>query len=88
MLNGVGGSSVEAAKQTITHAESLKWRAYLETRGPANLGLRMEAGFAMLAVLINRALGGHLKFQDVAPHFDEPSASISDVMNILAGTRN
>ena len=88
MLNGVGGRSVAEAKERLSHIESLKWMAYIEKRGSLNLGLRVEAGFALIAYTINRALGGKAEMQDFLPHFDEPEATLSDVMNMLTGKRN
>ena len=88
MLNGVGGRSVAEAKERLSHIEALKWQAYIEKRGTLDLGLRLEAGFAMLAWQINRALGGKAEMNDFMPHFDEPEASLSDVMNMLTGKRN
>jgi hypothetical protein len=87
VLNGVGGWSVAEAKERISHEEALKWSAYREKRGTLNLGLRLEAGFALIAWTINRALGGKAEMQDFMPHFDPPEASIEDVMSLLAGKR-
>jgi hypothetical protein len=88
VLNGVGGWSVAEAKERISHEEALKWSAYREKRGTLNLGLRLEAGFALIATTINRALGGKAEMQDFMPHFDQhQEASLEDVMSLLAGKR-
>lgn len=68
----------------MSHAESLVWQAYMEKRGSLNLGMRLEGGFALLASMINRALGGHAKPDDYMPHYEAPEASIEDVMKLLA----
>jgi hypothetical protein len=85
VLNGVGGCSVEEAKERLSHEETLKWQAYMEKRGPLDLGLRMEMGFALIAWMINRALGGKAEIEDFTPHVERAQASLSDVMNILSG---
>lgn len=87
MLAGVGGVSVEEAKQRITYAEALKWAAYRERFGPLNLGMRLEAGFALIAWQINRAIGGSAEMSDFMPHFDGGELTIEDAMKILTGKR-
>lgn len=85
MQNGIGGRTVAEAKDRLSHAEALDWADYVERRGTLNLGLRLEAGFALIAWTINRALGGKAEMHDFMPHFDEPEADLSDVMKILSG---
>lgn len=85
MLNGVGGATVARAKESISQAEFLDWIEYRERRGSLNLGMRLEAGFSLLAVSINRGLGGHAKIEDFMPHMDDPEATIGDVMKMLTG---
>ena len=55
----------------------------MHKRGSLHVGMRLEQGFALLAVLINHALGGKATFEDYMPHADPKVATISDVMNIL-----
>lgn len=58
----------------MSHAESLDWIGYIQRRGTLNLGLRMEAGFALLAFLLCRGFrikkegGGQFYLKDFAPH--------------------
>ena len=85
MLNGVGGRTVAEAKERMSYTEALDWQSYVEARGTLNLGMRLEAGFALIALSINRALGGHARMEDFMPHFDAPDASLDDVMRILSG---
>lgn len=85
MLAGVGGRSVAEAKERLTHEEALQWQAYRQMRGSLNVGMRLEAGFALVATMINRGLGGKANPSDFAPHFDEPESTLSDVLNILSG---
>lgn len=71
----------------MSHAESLQWQEFVELRGSLNIGMRMEAGFALLAAMINRALGGTAEMADFMPHIDPPEASLEDVMGMLTGRK-
>lgn len=88
MLNGVGGRTVEEAKERMTYAEALQWQDYLTSRGTVHVGMRLEAGFALIAMSINHALGGKATIEQFMPHFDEPQASLEDVMQMLTGGKN
>jgi hypothetical protein len=87
VLAGVGGWTVEEAKERMSYAEALDWQAYIAKRGSLHVGLRLEAGFALIAWSINRALGGTAEITDFMPHFDEPEASLDDVMKLLSPSR-
>jgi hypothetical protein len=92
VLSGVGGRTIEEAKERMSYAEALDWAAYMRKRGPLNVGMRIEVGFAMLAVKIDRALGGKMTLNDFMPwsqHTEEPDreATLDDVMSILMGAR-
>lgn len=83
MLNGIGGRTIAQAKESMTYAEALQWSAYIKKRGSLNAGLRLEAGFALLATMLSRAHGGKADMDDFMPHFDKPEANIEDVFNML-----
>jgi hypothetical protein len=85
VLNGVGGRTVEEAKGRMSYAEALQWREFLERRGTVHLGMRLEAGFALIALSINRAIGGKAKIKDFMPHLEEVEATPGDIMGILTG---
>lgn len=87
MLNGVGGRTVAEAKERLSYAEALDWSEYLRKRGSLNVGLRLEAGFALIAATINNALGGHATPADYMPHFDQAEATLGDVMKTLSGRK-
>jgi hypothetical protein len=71
----------------MSHAEALQWSAYMQKRGGANLGLRMEAGFALVATAINRSVGGKAKFDDFTPHLkEEEGTGLMDIFSKLGGT--
>jgi hypothetical protein len=84
VLAGVGGRTVAEAKERLTFDEAIAWQAYLEKRGSANLGMRLEYGFALIARSINHALGGNATLRDFMPHADQPN-SLAEVMKILSG---
>lgn len=88
MLAGVGGWTVEEAKERMTFAEAQDWAAYIEKYGPLNLGMRLEFGFALIATVINHALGGKASIEDYMPHTQKQAGTIDDVMKILTGSRN
>lgn len=68
----------------MTHAEVVRlWVPYMRKRGTLHTGMRLDQGFALLATIINNALGGKAKQQDYMPYAEQRAASISDVMNIL-----
>jgi DNA-binding transcriptional regulator LsrR (DeoR family) len=68
VLNGIGGRTVEEAKQRITPAEFSQWVAFINQFGSINPNRRMELGFAMIAQQINNALGGQKTMADFMPH--------------------
>jgi hypothetical protein len=87
MVLGIGGCTVDELKARMSYAEALDWQSYIERRGTLNVGMRLEAGFALIAMVINRALGGSATVKDFMPHYEEPEATIGDVMSILAGSK-
>jgi hypothetical protein len=84
VLHGIGGATVEEAKQTLTHDEFIAWVAFIRKRGTVNLADRIDAGFAMLAHVITAMHGKKTKVSDFMPKRDEPEdASIGAVFNML-----
>jgi hypothetical protein len=69
----------------MSYDEALQWNAYMKKRGGTNLGLRLEAGFALLATAISRSVGGKAKFDDFAPHLREQESSLMDIFAKLGG---
>lgn len=87
MLNGVGGATIEEAKQTITYAEFQDWVTFRKMRGSLFTGNRLESGFGLLAYMVNRAVGGKAEMIDFLPHADREESDLQDVINILNGAR-
>lgn len=57
--------------------EFVSWVNYRQQRGPLNAMVRMDYGFAMLARLINNALGGKGKLEDYLLWFERPEEAPS-----------
>lgn len=86
MLAGVGGCTVAEAKERLSYEESLAWAKYMDLRGSLHTGMRLEVGFALLAQMINHALGGNASIDDFAPHARR-GGSLGEVMAMLGGKR-
>lgn len=86
MLNGVGGRTVEEAKQRMTYAEYCDWVAYIRKRGTLHQGMRIESAAALVSMMLSRVNGGKAEMADFMPHAKpESGESLSDVMNLLTG---
>lgn len=53
----------------MTYAEVLDWSEYIRCRGSLNTNMNLERGFALVAQMINNALGGKKQMSDFMPHF-------------------
>lgn len=71
----------------MSYAEAMDWAEYLRRRGSSNIGMRLEAGFALIASALNNALGGTASQADFMPHFDQAPGTIDDVMKALSGRK-
>jgi hypothetical protein len=85
VLNGVGGRTIEEAKERLSYVEAQQWAAYMQRRGSLNVGTRLEWGFALIAAAINNGLGGNATQRQFMPHADEAEGSLGDVMKLLSG---
>ena len=86
VLNGVGGRTVDEAKECMSYAEALLWQEYLEKRGTVHIGMRLEACTALLAMVINRSVGGKATMDDFLSHFDERQPTVEEAMKeLMAG---
>ena len=70
---------------------------YIKRNGGLNVASRMEQGFALLAMMINRSVGGKAELEDFLPDRSQPepevegeeaSASAQDVFLLLRGLAN
>lgn len=85
MLAGIGGKTVAEAKENVSYAEFMAWLAYRRKRGPLNLSTRMDHGFALIATLITRGLGGKAEMTDFLPFADETELTVDSVFKKLTG---
>jgi hypothetical protein len=54
----------------------MAWHAYMQKYGVLNVGTRLESGFALIAYMISKALGGDAKIEDFMPHYAKEPADI------------
>lgn len=83
MLNGIGGRTVEEAKERVSDHEFANWCAYIRKRGTLNLGTRVEMGFALLAMVTRNSAGGKSKIEDFLPKREE-GGPMDDMHGLLA----
>lgn len=57
VLNGIGGTTIAAAKEALSCDELDIWRQYRQRHGSLNLGLRIEQGAALTAYCANGRQG-------------------------------
>ena len=87
MLHGVGGATIEEAKQRITYAEFQDWVRFRNMRGSLFTGNRLESGFALLAWIVQKGLGGTREMVDFMPHADRSAATLQDVIKEFGGVK-
>lgn len=74
---GIGGRTIAEAKRNISWIEALRWKAYIAKRGTLNAGLRNEALFATVSMLLAGAAklkkedGSSFAMTDFMPHIAE-----------------
>lgn len=83
VLHGIGGRSIEEAKETLTHEEVRAWHEYIRKRGTLNVGTRIEQGFAMLAQTIWAVNGKAKKIEDFMPQREQPEATLEGIFGML-----
>lgn len=81
-MNGIGGCTIEEAKDRLSYEEVQRWAAYRKKNGSLRTPQHIERGFAMLATLYvnSRRKRGSNPFSifDFMPHEDEPGISLED----------
>lgn len=60
----------------MSYTEALDWMEYLKRRGPLDLGTRIEQGFAMVCMTINRSAGGKAELKDFLPNREDPEDDV------------
>lgn len=64
--------------------EYMSWLAYRNKRGPLNPMMRNDNGFALIAMLINRGLGGKAEISDFLQYGkDEQEEVMTDPMEFI-----
>lgn len=81
---GVGGRTIAEAQQRVSYVEFCQWAQYRAKRGSLNVGLRVERGSALLAMMYGNAhRGKHVaafQLHDFAPHHDQPVITLEEAM--------
>lgn len=76
-MNGIGGKTIEEAKERMTYDEFLYWVSYRQKFGSLNPGRRTDLAVARLCVLVARAAsvtdqaGNYFRFEDFLPQEDQ-----------------
>lgn len=81
-MHGIGGRTIAEAKERLSYPEFLTWLKYRQKRGSLHVGMRVEYGSALLAMLYANAHskhGGH-QLHEFAPYHDEPQLSLEQAM--------
>lgn len=90
MLNGIGGTTIAEAQETLSWDEFLTWAGYRAKRGSLNTGFRMEVAVARLCALYanfhksKTAAPFHL--EDFAPHMDPREMTIEEFAEMMGAT--
>lgn len=79
---GIGGRTIAEAQSNLSYDEFVSWVMYRRKRGSLNLGLRIEEGSALLAMLYanSKSKDGGYKIHDFAPHMDKPEITLQEAM--------
>lgn len=64
--------------------EAYSWVEYIRKRGTINVSRKLEWGFALIAMQINRALGGTNEMSDYMPHYEEEEITLEKAMETWA----
>jgi hypothetical protein len=95
VLHGIGGRTIEEAKERMSWQEAFSWRVYIAKRGGLNFNESLERGVAGIAALIVNRTGGRAKVSDFLIHYgrsvedeDEGDATLEDIMSILRGAKH
>lgn len=83
-MNGIGGTTIAEAQDTLSWDEFLMWAAYRGKRGSLNAGFRTEVAVARLcAVFANyqrtKQTDKMFHLEDFAPHMDQREITIEEL---------
>ena len=85
MLNGIGGRTIEEAKERLTYAEVQTWMRYRQMRGSLFFGNRIESSVGVVSHIVHRAAGGKSELEDFLPHADKKQPDIRDFFKAIGG---
>lgn len=89
MLNGIGGKTIEEAKRTITYDEYVDWCLYRKKYGCLNQSVRNDMAVARLMLMVNHALGGKAKYEDMLPNYggEDRYATVDEIIQMMGARR-
>lgn len=93
MLSGVGGRSIEEAKEALSYGEALAWFEYRKKHGPLHALPRIEWALAQVAHMVASAGGlkkkggGDFQLDDFLPFKERPKLTLRSAMKALGVKR-
>jgi hypothetical protein len=87
VLHGIGGRTVEEARERMSHTEFVRWCSYIRKHGTLNVGLRVEMAAALVSHVVSAVNGNKTRIQDFLPKREPQQASIQDVFKMIKSTK-
>lgn len=75
---GIGGQTVEEAKERMSHIEAVRWSLYLIKHGSLHPGLNLERAAAVISMVVNRTGGGRAEVEDFLPRREPGRSAVAD----------
>lgn len=86
MLNGVGGKTIEEAKENLSQEEFLQWVEYRNIFGTLNPNITLNQRLGALAYITQAVQGGKAEYTDFVPVYpleETPKDAISHAMKVF-----
>lgn len=90
-MNGIGGRTIQEAKERMSYVEAMQWIAFINRRGTLNLGMRVELLIAQLCMVTCQANGMKKKdgsqytLEDFVLHADKHEMTEDEITKALGG---
>lgn len=75
--------TIEELKERMSYSEAQAWGQYRLKRGPLNAMMRMDNGFALIAMMINHACGGKAEISDFLRYGKPGDEVMTDPMDFI-----
>lgn len=70
MLNGIGGNTIEQAKENISESEFKQWQEYIRIFGSLNPSIHINHSSGRLAYVVQAVQGGKMGLEDFLPNYN------------------